>query len=114
LDLIQRRLLPFAWITGTPSAGLTGTGTIAVQDALGVIVNITAVPGGWGQTFETPPRKIPSMGSLQADDGTVYTDNFQLHYTNEIIMIEASWATAIRYNLRPGVTATITPILPEP
>jgi hypothetical protein len=114
LNLLQKRLLPFGWITGTPHTGLTGTGSISVLDILGVIVSFTTVPPGWGGTAETPSRKIPALGSIQADDGTVYTDNFQLHYASQIIMIDASWATAVRYNLRPGTVATITPILPEP
>jgi hypothetical protein len=114
LNLMQQRLLPFAWIVGTPVTGLTGTGAIAVQDILGVLVSITTLPSGWGQTAETPGRKIPAVGSIQADDGTVYTDNHQVHYVEQIILLQAPWATSIRWNFRPGVVATITPILPEP
>jgi hypothetical protein len=114
IDLLQRRLLPFAWVAGTPHTGLTGTGAFSVLDILGVIVSFTTIPSGWGQTFETPGRRIPSMGSIQADDGTNYTDNFQLHYPNQLVMLDAPWATSVRYNLRTGCTATITPILPVP
>jgi hypothetical protein len=113
VDLMQRRLLPFAWILGTPHTGLTGTGVISVQDVLGAAVSMT-VPGGWGSTAETPRRLIPSAGSLQGSDGTSYSDNFQLHYESELIFFGQSWATGIRYNFRPGVTATLTPLLPEP
>ncbi len=113
VDLMQRRLLPFAWILGTAHTGLTGTGIISVQDVLGAVVSMT-VPGGWGSTAETPRRLIPSVGSLQGSDGTSYSDNFQLHYENELIFFGQSWATGIRYNFRPGVTATLTPLLPEP
>jgi hypothetical protein len=114
LDLLQRRLLPFAWIVGTSYPGLTGSGSIAVQDILGVIVSFTVIPSGWGQTADTPARRIPSLGMIQADDGTVYDDARQLHYPSQIVMIEAPWATAVRYNLRSGTVATITLILPEP
>jgi hypothetical protein len=114
LDLLQRRLLPFAWIAGTPVTGLTGTGAIAVQDILGVIVSFTTVPASWGHTAETPARRIPSLGSIQADDGTAYTDNFQLHYSTQVVMLNAPWATSVRYNIRTGCVATITPLLPEP
>jgi len=113
VDLMQRRLLPFAWILGTPHAGLTGTGIISVQDVIGASVSMT-VPGGWGSTAETPRRLIPSAGSLQGSDGTKYSDNFQLHYEEELIFFGESWATGIRYNFRPGVTVTLTPLLPEP
>jgi hypothetical protein len=113
IDLLQRRLLPFAWILGTAHTGLTGTGVISVQDVLGAVVSMT-VPGGWGSTAETPRRLIPSAGSLQGSDGTSYSDNFQLHYEHELIFFGQSWATGIRYNFRPGVTVTLTPLLPEP
>jgi len=113
VDLIQRRAVPFAWILSTPHPGLTGTGVISVQDVIGASVSMT-VPGGWGSTAETPRRLIPSAGSLQGSDGSRYSDNFQLHYEQELIFFDQSWATGIRYNFRPGVTCTLTPLLPEP
>jgi hypothetical protein len=113
LDLVQRRVLPFAWIPGPPYAGLTGTGIISVRDVIGVSVDLT-VPGGWGSTAETPRRLIPSVGSLQGFDGTRYSDNLQLHYEHELLFFDQPWASGIRYNLRQGVVATITPLLPEP
>jgi len=113
LDLVQRRVLPFAWILGTPHVGLTGTGVVSVQDVIGVSVDMT-VPGGWGSTAETPRRLIPSAGSLQGTDGTRFSDNTQLHYEHELIFFEQPWSLGIRYNFRPGVTATLTPLLPEP
>jgi len=114
VDLLQRRLLPFAWIAGPPSVGLTGHGTIAVQDVLGCIVTLTTVPATWGSTAETPRRLIPSAGSLQGSLSPNADDNRQVHYDNEIFLFHDSWATGISYNFRPGVIATITPILPEP
>ncbi len=113
VDLMQRRLLPFAWILGTPHAGLTGTGVFSAQDVIGVSVDMT-VPGGWGSTAETPRRLIPSAGSLQGTDGARFSDNTQLHYEHELIFFEQPWSLGIRYNFRPGVTATLTPLLPEP
>lgn len=114
LDLLQRRLLPFAWITGTPSTGLTGHGTIAVQDALGVIVNFTAIPAKWGITYENPSRYIPALGMLRAMVGTPGDNSRLLHYHDQIVMFEAPWATSIHYDFPSGVTASLTPIYPEP
>lgn len=113
LTLFQRRSLPFAWIAGTPSAGLTGSGTITVQDIIGCTVSVTAHPAGWGFTADNPKRYIPSMGAIQASDGIVYDDWRQLHYLSELFSIP-SWATKINYSLRTGITATITPLSPEP
>jgi hypothetical protein len=114
LDLLQRRLLPFAWIPGATSSGLTGSGTISVGDALGCIVTLTAVPGTWGQTAASPRRLIPSVGSLQVTDGTNFQDEHQLHYDNQIVLFDAGWGTELHYSLRQGVTASIMILQPEP
>lgn len=114
IDLIQRRLLPFAWIAGTPHTGLTGSGSIAVTDILGVIVSLTTVPTRWGSTAETPRRLIPSAASIQASDGTEFQDFHQVHYEHQVIMFDPGWATSVSYNFKPGIVATIVPLLPEP
>jgi len=110
---IQRRKVPFAWIAGTPHTGLTGAGDITVQDIIAAAVSVTAHPGGWGATADTPTRSIPVYGSIQASDGTLFDDWRQLHYLSEFFDIP-SWATRVHYSLRPGVTITLTPLSPEP
>jgi len=114
LDLLQRRLLPFAWIPGPTFAGLTGTGVLSVTDCLGCIVQLTTVPASWGSTAETPRRLIPAVGSIQGRNGANYDNRRDLHYEHELIVTEAPWADGIRYNFRGGVVASITPIYPEP
>ncbi len=114
LDLIQRRLLPFAWIAGTTSSGLSGAGSIAVTDCLGCIVELTTVPIGWGSTVETPRRLIPSAGSLQGKNSSNFDDNRQVHYEHELVLFGDPWATSIQYNFKLGIVASITPIFPEP
>jgi hypothetical protein len=114
ITLIQRQSLPFAFVYGTPQPGLTGTGSISVQGAIGVDVQLTTIPGAWGYTSETPRRLIPSAGSIQASDGVTYTDNYQLHYQHQVIEFDAPWATTVRYNIRSGFVATLTPVLREP
>jgi len=114
LDLLQRRLLPFAWISGTTSAGLSGNGTIAVQDVLGVIVNFTTIPAKWGVTYENPSRYIPALGMLRAMNGTPGDNSRLLHYHDQIVIFDTPWATGIHYDFATGVVANITPILPDP
>jgi hypothetical protein len=113
VDVLQRRLVPFAWILGATQS-VTGSGIIAVQDVLGCIVTLTTVPNTWGSTNETPRRLIPSTGSLQAVLAPNFDDLRQVHYEHEVFIFKTSWATGLRYNFRPGIVATITPILPEP
>jgi len=114
LDLIQRRLLPFAWIAGTPSTGLTGHGTIAVQDVLGCIVTVTTIPVKWGHTWESPARYIPSLGVIRGVKTPNGDEAHWIHYKDEIVLLNDPWATTIHYDFGAGVIATITPILPEP
>jgi hypothetical protein len=110
--LMQRRETPFAWIAGTP-VPVTGHGTLAVQDIIAVAVAVTAHPGTWGYTSDTPPRFIPMLGEIQASDGTLYQDFQQVHYLSMIVPIP-SWATRVAYSFKPGVSVTLTPLSPEP
>jgi hypothetical protein len=103
---------PQHWITGTAHPGLTGSGALATAGILGVRVQLTSVPAGWGQTGESPPRLIPSVGSIQAGYSGEYEDNHQVHYVDQLVMLKAGWAFAVRYNFRPGVVATVTELLP--
>ena len=112
LTLFKARQEPSFWRTGASHTGLTGTGVITVSDILGCNVILTTVPSGWGATAETPRRLIPSAGSLQSGFASEYSDNFQVHYENEIILFANNWGTQLRYNFRPGMVATIVELLP--
>jgi len=113
LTEFSKRADPTIFLNGTAHAGLTGSGTLAVQDIVGLHVSVTSVPSTWGSTAETPRRLIPSVGSIQSTfSGTQVSDNHQVHYEDEILMLASQWATGIRYNFRPGVTATLTELLP--
>jgi len=112
LSILQNRAAPYGFTAGSGSTGLTGSGTLAALGAVGVIVDLTTVPATWGSTAETPRHLIPSIGSIQATDGTNFTANQQIHYERQIIMLDADWCTDIRYNLRAGAVATLTPLFP--
>jgi len=114
LDLLQRRLLPFAYILGATSGGLTGAGSITVSDILGVVVFVSTVPTRWGYTSDSPRRLIPSVGSVQAVTNDGYEDWQLVHYEHQIIMFDPAIATIVRYNFKPGIVASITLIHPEP
>lgn len=112
LSMFSSRTTPSLFRAETTHAGLTGSGVIMVQDIVGLHVSLTTVPSTWGSTAETPRRLIPSAGSLQAGSLSQYTDNWQLHYEEEIVMISSTWASQIRYNFRPGIVATIVELVP--
>lgn len=114
LDLLQRRLVPFAWIAGTPHPGLTGNGTITVQDALGCIINVTTIPGTWGFTYERPKRYIPQLASIKGSTSAGVDDSRQIHYPDQLVLFDDPWATGIHYDVAGGIVLTITPIFPEP
>jgi hypothetical protein len=114
VTVLQRRELPFTALPGTPATGLTSSGTLPVQDIVGAIVEIIARPPTWGQTAETPPRLIPSVGSLQLSDGTSVGEQRQVHYDLEQFEFDGSLATELVYNFRPGITATVTLLYPAP
>jgi len=112
LSMFQARERPQFYRVETVHTGLTGSGVLTVLDILGLRVQLTTVPSTWGSTAETPRRLIPAAGSIQAGISGEYTDNFQLHYEDEVLMLGASWASQIRYNLRPGIVATLTELVP--
>jgi hypothetical protein len=112
LSMFQSRQRPMFYRVEAIHTGLTGSGVLTVLDILGLRVQLTTVPSGWGSTAETPRRLIPAAGSIQAGISGEYTDNFQVHYEDEVLMLGASWAIQIRYNLRPGIVATLTELVP--
>jgi hypothetical protein len=112
LTQFKTREQPSFWKTGTIHTGLTGSGVITVSDILGLNVLLTTVPSGWGATAETPRRLIPAAGSIQAGFASQYTDNWQVHYENEVLMLESTWALQVRYNFKPGITATLVELVP--
>ena len=109
LNWLQSALAPTCWVPGTANTGLTGAGTIAVADIVGAYVTLT-YPSTWGRTAETPPRSIPKVGELQWGVDGVVASEHQLHYTAEQILGAPSATNSIIYNLRTGVTASITPL----
>lgn len=109
VNWLQSATAPTCWSPGTASTGLTGTGTLAVSDIVGVFVDIT-VPTRWGRTAETPVRYIPEIGSIQFETDSAPTIRYGLHYAQENILEAIPSTNSIRYNLRNGITANITPL----
>jgi len=107
---LQLLLNPLSNLTfRTAHAGLTGTGTFSANGVTGVRLTLTTVPAVWGHDAATPRRLIPSVGSVQWARGSDVLDCTWLHYDHQLIPLERdlAWVDTVRYNLRPGVVATL-------
>jgi hypothetical protein len=114
VTLLQRGLLPFAYIAGTVHSGLSGAGSFSVQGLIGVRLQVTTNPGYTGIEAGTPPRLFDvGLVSLSTPDGLI--DQRQIRATETVwtprLMSEA---TVIGYYLNPGVVASITELEREP
>ncbi len=114
VTLIQRQGVPFGYLLGAAHSGLIGSGTIAVAGILGVSVALTTVPATWGSTSDVPRRLVPKVGSLVLATANGNEDEQQLHYDQELVLGISAAVTSIKYSLRPGIVATITPLVREP
>lgn len=114
VTLLQRQLVPFAHLTSTAHAGLTGAGTIAVQGLLGVQIDLTTIPATYHQDTSTPPF-IFNIGWVSMQDANGFIDETRVHAQHQVWMSRiASDATVIGYKFSAGVVATITELQREP
>jgi hypothetical protein len=114
VTLIQRQIVPFAYVTGTSHAGLTGTGSFGISGLLGVKVALTSDPTSLGVRAGTPAELFDrGFVTLGTPDG--YPSDYRLEHNPTIILPpRCSAFTTLGYTLHPGVTATITELVREP
>lgn len=113
IDVLQRFGLPFAYIPGSPRAGLSGGGSFAISRLVGVKLDITSpLPP---RQLEGVPPYIWDLGwmSISTADGMIVekritrdTEVWQPDRMQE--------ATLFGYYFKPGVVATVTELRPEP
>jgi hypothetical protein len=115
VTLLQRQLAPFAYVSSTVHAGLTGAGALAVGGLLGVKVAITAFPAsGLGQSGTSPTEYFDAgFVSFGTVDG--FPTSYRLEHNPQLLFPQLAAAfTSLEYDLTPGVTVTITELLREP
>jgi len=114
VTLLQRQLVPFAYISSTAHAGLTAQGSIAVQGLLGVRIDLTTLPATYRQDSSSPPF-IFDVGWVSMQDANGFIDETRAHaqHQNWFSRI-ASDATVIGYSFAPGIVATVTELQREP
>ncbi len=113
VTLQQRQTNAFAYIAGSSHAGLTGSGTIAVQGILGALLNVSGLSHYSSDDGE--PVTYFRVGDIRfgTDDG--YTERVYVDTDSQVIFPASSGVyTVIAYNLEPEVTMTLTELIREP
>jgi hypothetical protein len=114
VTLLQRQLAPFAYIEGSVHAGLSGSGTIAIQGLLGVKVDVTTLPGSLGESGVLPVELF-DVGYVTFGTSAGYQSSNRIEHDPQIIVPpRGSIYTTLAYDLHPGVAATITELGREP
>jgi len=111
--LIQRQHVPFATVTGTMHAGLTGAGTFAVQGIIGLAVIVTAQPGYLTSDMETPPESF-KFGDVTVGTADGYLRKVWIIKTPQLLFPIEGNITTVTYDLEDGVTVSIQELLREP
>jgi hypothetical protein len=114
VTLLQRQLVPFAYISSTAHAGLTGSGSIAVQGLLGIRIDLTTIPTSNKQDSSFPPF-VFDAGWVSMMDSNGFIVETRAHAQHQVFIPPiASDATVIGYSFGAGVVATITELQREP
>ena len=114
VTLMQRQLVPFAYVSSTTHPGLTGQGTIAIQGLLGLRIQLTTYPVPV-QNEASTPTFLFSLGWVSLSDANGFIDETRAHAANQVWFSRiASDATLIGYSFPAGVVATITELQREP
>jgi hypothetical protein len=114
VTLIQRQVVPFAYIVGTAHAALTGAGTFAIQGLLGVKAVVTTLPSHFGLAGSSPAEHF-DLGYLTFGTADGYPSSYRLEHSPQVILPERCSAyTILAYDLKPGVIVTISELKREP
>lgn len=101
---------------GTAVTGLTGSGTIPAAGLLGVEVQFTTIPAGWGYDGGTPRRYTPPLGriSLEYLTGGPWASAFDVRANPQQILFDTHNVANVAYTFEPGVHVTLVPITRGP
>jgi hypothetical protein len=114
VNLIQRQIVPFAYVAGTAHTALSGAGTISVQGLLGAKVDITTLPASLGRTG-TSPLELFDAGWITWGTADGYPHSVRVEHDPQISLpVRCSAFTSLAYDFHPGVVATITELKREP
>lgn len=108
VTLLQRQMVPFAYIDGATHTGLTGAGTEAIQGLLGVRVNFTNLPTSLGRAGEDP-EVIFDAGWIAIGDSSGWFEKVRIRTSPfQWLPRQMSTATLLGYELEGSVEVTLT------
>jgi hypothetical protein len=114
VTLIQRQIVPFAYVPGNVHTGLSGAGVLAIHGLLGIKIEITTDPTNLG-VEGTSPSLLFDRGFFTWGSPDGYPQSERLERTNQISLpCRASAFSELAYDLHPGVVVTITELVREP
>lgn len=114
VTLIQRQIAPFGYIASTVHSALTGHGTIAVSDLIGVKVDIITDSATLGVSGTTPAELFErGWVTFSTADGATHSERID-HDPQLILPLNAGVYTSIQYDLNPLITVSITELVREP
>jgi hypothetical protein len=114
VTLLQRYALPFAYVRGPTSSGLTGTGSMALGRSVGLLIDVLGFPAANKQMLGEPPY-IFDLGWVSAltPDGLVDEIRLTREHTTWLSKLIPS-AELVGWGLRDGVQIRVTELHAEP
>jgi hypothetical protein len=113
VTLVQRQIAPFAYVSGSVHAGLSGRGQFAVHGLLGLAVAITTVPARLGRVIGDPDS-VYDAGWINVGTADGWGPR-QFISSNPFVLKPISGdTTLVGYSIPSDVTVTITELVREP
>lgn len=109
INWLQAQQSPQGWAPLATHSGLSGHGSIAASDIVGILVE-SDVPSRWGYNYETPRRYIPQIAAVSFAVDGVPQDVQAIHYASEHVFSPPAATNSINYTFANGVTGSITPL----
>jgi hypothetical protein len=113
VTLLQRQIAPFAYITSTVHAGLSGNGQFSVQGILGLAVSITTLPSRVGAEAGDPLNYY-GVGWINVGTADGWGPREWITSNPFILKPVSGDVTLVGYSIPSDVTITITELVREP
>jgi hypothetical protein len=114
VTLIQRQIVPFAYVEGAAHTGLTGDGSISVFGLIGAALELTDVPQN-ASAVDGDPDTVFGCGWINWGNTDGVTPREFIAATTQLSLPPlAGQFTQLHYSLPPGAELTITELEREP